>query len=98
LTTFGIVLHSARYLGMSYLKVHNQEGRGMAKKKSTKKVKKVVEMVLVGSKVKAAIKAQGKMMAGDLLEALNVKVHCMIADAVGRANDNKRSTVRPHDA
>lgn len=68
----------------------------MAKKKSSKKVTKV-EMVLVGSKVKAAIKAKGKMMAGDLLEALNVKVHCMIADAVGRANDNKRSTVRPHD-
>ena len=96
MTTFRILLHSTRYLGMFHLKVHNQEGRGMAKKKSTKKAKKV-EMVLVGSKVKAAIKAKGKMMAGDLLEALNAKVHCMIAEAACRADANKRSTVRPHD-
>ena len=67
----------------------------MAKKKAKKKE---LEMLLVGSKVKGAIKDSKKMMAGDLLPALNEKVHCLIASAIARAEANKRSTVRPHDA
>ncbi len=62
-----------------------------------KKAKKQVEMLLVGSKVKATIKANKKMMAGDFLEALNAKVNCLVEAAVARADANKRSTVRPHD-
>ena len=62
-----------------------------------KKAKKQLEMVVVGSKVKAVIKDAGKMMAGDLLPALNAKIHCMVQDAIARANANKRSTVRPQD-
>ena len=67
----------------------------MAKKK--KAAKKALEMVLVGSKVKAVIKANGKMMAGDLLAALNEEVHKLVCAAICRADANKRSTVRPQD-
>lgn len=81
---------------MPCLSLHNLEGYGMAKKKKAAK-KKELEMVVVGSKVKATIKDAGKMMAGDLLPALNEKIHCMIAAAVARADANKRSTVRPQD-
>lgn len=66
----------------------------MAKKKAKKKQ---VEMLLVGSKVKATIKANKKMMSGDFLEALNAKVNSLVEGAVARADANKRSTVRPHD-
>lgn len=62
-----------------------------------KKAKKAKEMVVVGSKVKAAIKEAGKMTSGELLPALNDKVHCMIEAAIARATANKRSTVRPQD-
>ncbi len=69
----------------------------MAKKKSTKKAAKKKEMLLVGSKVKAVIKDNGKMMAGDFLDALNEKVYCLVEGAIARADANKRSTVRPQD-
>ena len=62
-----------------------------------KKTKKPKEMLVVGSKVKAAIKEAGKMTAGEFLPALNEKVHCMVAAAVERATGNKRSTVRARD-
>ncbi len=55
------------------------------------------EMLIVGSKVKAAIKANTCMCAGDTLPALNEKVHELLADAVARCKANKRSTVRPAD-
>ena len=55
------------------------------------------ETVIVGSKVKAAIKESGCMTSGELLDALNAKVHAMVADACKRAQGNKRSTVRAHD-
>ena len=55
------------------------------------------DMVLVGSKVKAAIKANKCMCAGDTLPALNEKVHELLEAAVARCKGNKRSTVRPTD-
>ena len=55
------------------------------------------ETVIVGSKVKAAIKESGCMTSGELLDALNAKVHSMVKDACERAKGNKRSTVRAHD-
>ena len=71
----------------------------MAKKTAKKKAKKKNsgETVIVGSKVKAAIKENGCMTSGELLEALNAAVHDLIADACTRAQGNKRSTVRAHD-
>ena len=66
-------------------------------KKAKKTGVKAVEMVVVGSKVKAYIKSKGLMSSGDLLEALNLKVHALLDDAMGRTQSNKRSTVRGTD-
>ena len=49
----------------------------------------------VRSKVKSAMK--GMRAAGDLYEALDKKVDMMLKDAVKRAKDNGRATVRPCD-
>ena len=73
-----------------------------AKKKTTKKKaaparKKPVEVLLVGSKVKAQIKASGCNTAGDAIEGLNNWVHWLIAQATARAKANNRKTVRAHD-
>ena len=55
------------------------------------------EMMLVGSKVKAAIKKGGCNTAGDALEGLNGVVAWYIEQAVKRAKANGRKTVRTHD-
>jgi len=60
----------------------------MAKKK---------EMLIVGSKAKSVIREAKCMCAGDTLEALSDKVHCILAGGIARAKANKRSTVRPQD-
>ena len=54
-------------------------------------------MVVVGSKVKAYIKANECKTSGELLAALNEKVHCVLDCAIERAKSNKRSTLRAHD-
>jgi histone H3/H4 len=77
----------------------------MAKKKSAAKKKKApakkkapqVEMLLVGSKAKAALKAYGVNVASDALENLNFVVHWYIDQAAKRAEANGRKTVRKHD-
>ena len=53
--------------------------------------------VVVGSKVKESVKSHGIRCSGDLVEALNVHVQSVISAAVGRAQANKRGTVRPQD-
>jgi hypothetical protein len=55
------------------------------------------EALVVGSKVKALIKANKGKMAGDFIPALNCRVSCIVASAVKRAQGNKRTTVRPYD-
>lgn len=65
-----------------------------AKRRSTKKA---AANVVVGSKVKEAIKANGIRCSGDLVDALNDHVHGVLKAAVGRAKANKRGTVRPQD-
>jgi len=55
------------------------------------------EMMLVGSKVRAAIKAAGCNTAGDALDGLNAYVGWLIQQAAKRADENKRKTVRAHD-
>jgi len=79
--------------------------KAAAKKKSTAKKKKAparkkapqMEMLLVGRKAKAALKAHGVNVGGDALENLNLVVHWYIEQAVKRAQANGRKTVRSHD-
>lgn len=68
-----------------------------AKKKTTKKKAAPKEVVLVGSKVKAAIKDAGCNTGGDVIEALNEYVHWILNQATARAANNGRKTVRGHD-
>ena len=74
----------------------------MAKKKKKKKKKaatrsKKMEMLLVGSKTKEALKNHGVNVAGDALEGLNGVVHWYVDQAAQRAASNGRKTVRAHD-
>lgn len=55
------------------------------------------EMLLVGSKVKAAIKEANCNTAGDALDGLNEWVYWLIQQATARASQNGRKTVRAHD-
>jgi len=55
------------------------------------------EMLLVGSKVKAAIKDANCNTAGDALVGLNQWVYWLIQQATARASQNGRKTVRAHD-
>ena len=68
------------------------------KKAAPKKKKKApVEVLLVGSKVKAAIKDAGCNTGGDAIEGLNNWVHWLVGQATARATANGRKTVRAHD-
>ena len=55
------------------------------------------ESLVVGSKVKAAIKAAGCNTGSDAVDALNAYVHWLIEQAAKRATENGRKTVRGHD-
>jgi len=66
-----------------------------AKKGGT--VKKSTETLVVGSKVKALIKANECMTSGEFLGALTEYVNWAVGKACERAKANKRSTVRPQD-
>ncbi len=68
-----------------------------AKKKTAAKKKKVLEVLLVGSKVKAEIKAAECNTGGDAIEGLNNWVHWLVGQATERAKANGRKTVRAHD-
>lgn len=70
----------------------------MAKaKKSKAKATQDLEVLLVGSKVKAAIKEADCNTGGDALDGLNAWVHWLIGQATARAAANGRKTVRAHD-
>jgi histone H3/H4 len=76
----------------------------MAKKKTSKKkaTKKAAgggagEVLLVGSKVKAALKEAGCNSSSDAIDGLNAWVHWLIGQAAQRAAANGRKTVRAHD-
>ena len=62
-----------------------------------KKARKSAAQVVVASRVKDVVGAEGFRTAGNLPEAVNEKVVAMIRAAVERARGNKRGTVRPHD-
>lgn len=55
------------------------------------------EMLLVGSKAKAALKGHGVNVGGDALDGLNNIIHWYIQQAASRAGANGRKTVRAHD-
>jgi hypothetical protein len=59
--------------------------------------KKSTEVLLVGSKVRAAIKDAGCNTAGDAMDGLNSWVGWLIQQATARAAQNGRKTVRAHD-
>ena len=59
--------------------------------------KKELEMLIVGSKAKAALKEHDVNVASDALEGLNAVVHWYIEQAAQRAQANGRKTVRNHD-
>ena len=59
--------------------------------------KKQVETLIVGSKVKNALREAGVNVGGGTLEALNDKLYWFIEQAAKRALANGRKTVRPHD-
>lgn len=69
----------------------------MAKAKKSAKKTKDLEVLLVGSKVKAAIKEADCNTGGDALDGLNQWVHWLIGQATARAAANGRKTVRAHD-
>ena len=56
-----------------------------------------MEPLVVGSKVKAAIKAQGCNSSADVLDAMNNYMYWLVAQAASRAQANGRKTVRAHD-
>ena len=64
----------------------------MGSKKKSKR-----ETLVVGSKVKAYIKAGGNKCSGELVGALSDKVHDLLDAAMARCEANRRSTVRPAD-
>lgn len=68
----------------------------MAKTKKTSK-KKPKEIVVVGSKVKDVVRNAGLRSDGELVQAVSDKVHDIIEEAIARAQENKRGTVRPYD-
>ena len=79
-------------------KVAKKKTAAKKKKATSRKKAPQLEMLLVGSKAKAALKAHGVNVAGDALENLNlVVVHWYIDQAVKRAQANGRKTVRNHD-
>jgi len=70
--------------------------KAVAKKKpATKKAPR--EVLIVASKVKEFIKANGKQSSGDVIPALNEKIYALLEEAVTRTGDNGRATVRPYD-
>jgi len=71
--------------------------KARSKKKAAPKKKKSLEVLLVGSKVKAEIKGAGFNTGGDAIEGLNHWVHWLIGQATSRAKLNGRKTVRAHD-
>ena len=67
------------------------------KKKKARSKKAPAANLVVGSKVKEAVKASGYRCSGDLVDAVNACVHDLIAKAVDRCGANNRGTVRPQD-
>ena len=57
----------------------------------------MADALVVGSKVKEAIKAEGMNTAGDVIEGLSAIVADLVKKAAARAKANGRKTVRAAD-
>ena len=57
----------------------------------------MADLLVVGSKVREAVKNAGMNMAGDFPAGLSAEVDAMIKKAVERAKSNGRKTVRAAD-
>ena len=70
-----------------------------AKKRKSPKKKAAAnnEVLVVSSKIKAAIKDAGCNTSGDAIEGINQWVYWLIEQASERAKMNGRKTVRNHD-
>ena len=68
-----------------------------AKSRAKKRAPKTKDMLLVGSKVKLAIRSHNMNVAADAAGALNEVVYWYIDQAASRAAANGRKTVRAHD-
>jgi histone H3/H4 len=68
--------------------------KGAAKRRAKKPA---MEMLLVGSKTKNALKAHGVNVASDALDSLNGLIYWYLDQAAKRAAANGRKTVRQHD-
>jgi len=55
------------------------------------------DSLVVGSKVKEAVKTAGCNMAGSFPDAASAAVSAMVTKACDRAKSNGRKTVRPED-
>ena len=55
------------------------------------------EVLVVGSKVKAALKAAECNTGGDVIDSINSYVHWVVDQAAKRAKANGRKTVRGYD-
>jgi hypothetical protein len=58
---------------------------------------KTRDVLCVGSKVKAYVKAKGMRCSGETVGALSDCIYGILDGAIGRCKGNGRSTVRPHD-
>ncbi len=61
---------------------------------------KKMDMLIVGSKTKEALKGSGKKtfnVSGDTLDAINKYVYWLVEQAQLRCEANGRKTIRPHD-
>jgi len=66
-------------------------------KKTTKKKDSNKEVLVVSSKIKAALKQAGCNTSGDAIDGINDWVYWLINQASVRAKANGRKTVRNHD-
>ena len=57
----------------------------------------MADMLVVGSKVKDAVKKNDVNMAGDFVEGLSKEVEALVEKAVARCKANGRKTVRSAD-
>ena len=55
------------------------------------------ECLVVASKIKAYIKSKDMMTSAEAIDAISEEVYELLDDAVGRAQANRRSTVKAQD-
>lgn len=68
-----------------------------ATKKTTTKRASKKEVLVVGSKLKDAIRKHKCNVGGDVIEGVNEYVYWLVDQAAARAKANGRKTVRKHD-